>query len=96
MDFEVDDDMNYTWKEKKYKEERIIMENADIRLFYVDNQAIDSIEQAADCVYRQWMSFEKFQNFKNSPVYKNIDKVEPRDWSSEYQVFFTKEDTIRQ
>ncbi len=96
QDFVVDDDMNYTWKENTYKDEKIIMENADIRLFYIDNQAIDNISQASDCIYRQWMSFEKFQNFKNSPVYKNIDKVEPRDWSSEYQAFFTKEDSIRQ
>ena len=29
------------------------------------------------CAYRQWMSREKFQNKKNNPLYKNIDKVQP-------------------
>jgi hypothetical protein len=95
LDFDIGDDMNYTWKKSIFKKANIIVKNVDIRDFYIDNQAIDWIEDASDCIWRQWMSWEKFQNYKNSPLYKNIDKVNPKQYSTEYQSFATEEETTR-
>ena len=95
-DFIMWDDMSMTWKETTFKKEEIIVKNVDIRNFYIDNQALTWIEEASDCIYQQWIGFEKFQNFENSPVYKNVDKVKPRQYSQEYQSFTTQEEEIKQ
>jgi len=73
----INDDMSLDWKTIEYKEEKIILENVDIRNYYIDNQAIKGIEDASDCIRVQHMSYEKFKELSNSPLYKNIDKVVP-------------------
>ena len=65
-------------KENTIEVKDIIMDNIDIRNFWVDNTVVDDISQAADCYYRQWIGFEQFQNLKNSIWYKNIEYVKPR------------------
>lgn len=49
-------------KEKKIKKGGIIVDNVDIRQFYVDNQSIKGIEDASDCCFRQWISYERFMS----------------------------------
>ena len=90
------DNMKLEWETITYKEEKIIVKNVDIRKFYIDNTAIESIEEAADCIYDQWIGFEKFQWFKDSPVYKNLDKVKPTEYSNEYETFVTEEWVTKQ
>lgn len=87
--------MNISWKTSVFKKEEIIVKNIDIRDFYIDDSAKDSIEDATDCSYIQWMPFERFQNLKNSPIYKNIDKVAPINYSSENHTFTTDEEDVK-
>lgn len=91
----VGDDMNITWVENTFKCEEIIIKNIDIRDFYIDDTAKNSIEDATDCIYVQWMPYERFQNLKNSPLYKNIDKISPTQYSTENQTFTTEEEETK-
>ena len=95
-DFTVDDNWNYTFKNVSYVDEKIITKNVDIRHFYVDDQAINCFDEAIDCIYKQQISFERFKEFKNSPVYKNVDKVAPQGYSLDYFRYTTIEDTVKQ
>jgi len=92
QDPEVDDAMKLTWKKNTFKKEEIIVRNVDIRDFYIDDSAKNSIDDATDCILIQWIPYERFQNFKNSPVYKNIDKVAPRQYSTENHSFVNDEE----
>lgn len=91
----IGDDMKMTWVEKTFKEESIIVKNVDIRDFYVDNAAINSIDEASDCILIQYVSFEKFQKLSGNPYYKNIEKIAPTNWSASDKPFITEEETIR-
>ena len=51
----IGDDMELTWKEKTRDEREIIVKNWDLRYFWIDDQAIDDIDQANDCWARQWI-----------------------------------------
>lgn len=95
-DFKVDDDLNVVFEPKKFKKENIVVKSVDIRNFYIDDCAIDWIEQANDCIYVEQISYEKFLNLKNNPLYKNIDKVAPQQYSLEYQPYTTVEQTTKQ
>lgn len=95
QDFEIDDNWMYSWQKKVIKKEEIIVKNIDIRDFYIDNTAITGIEDASDCLLRDWMSYEKFLNFKNNPLYKNIDAVKPNNYSNDYHTFVTQEESVK-
>ena len=95
-DFKVDDDLNVVFEPRKIKKEQIVVKSVDIRNFYIDDTAIDGIEQANDCVYVEQISYEKFMNFKGNPLYKNMDKVKPQQYSLEYQPYTTAEQTTKQ
>jgi len=86
------DDMNMTWETKTFKKESIIVKNIDIRDFYIDDSAKNSIEDATDCILTQWVPYERFQNFDTSPIYKNIKKVAPRQYSTENHSFVNDEE----
>jgi len=62
----------------------------------MDNQAIEGIEDAADCAYRQWMGYDKFKNLANNPLYKNIEHVKPKGYSNDYKSFINNEDAARE
>lgn len=94
-DMVIDDDWNMSWEETTIKKEEIIVKNCDIRDFYLDNQALNGIDDASDCYYRQRVSYDKFQTFETNEMYKNIDKVAPRAFSNERRKFMTNEDTGR-
>jgi hypothetical protein len=95
-DFEVDNNGDITRSEKTINKQEIIVRNVDIRNFYIDNQAIEGISDASDCIYRQWISFDKFNSLKTNPLYKNTDYVTPREYSSERQPFVTTEELVKQ
>lgn len=95
-DFKVDDNLNYVFETKKIKKEEIVVKSVDIRNFYIDETAIDSIEQANDCIYVEQISYDKFMNFKGNPLYKNMDKVAPEQYSLDYQPYTTTEQTVKQ
>jgi hypothetical protein len=92
----MSDDGWVEWVEKNIKKEDIIVKNVDIRQFYIDDQAQECIEEASDCIYDQWMSFEKFQDYSNSSVRKNIKYVSPKSYSNENKTFTNDEEKIKQ
>lgn len=89
------DDGNISWEKKKIKKEKIVLKNVDIRDFYLDNQALNGMDDASDCYYRKRTSYDKFKNYESNEMYKNIDKVAPRAFSNERRKFMTKEDLWR-
>ena len=95
-DFTVWDNLEIDFKDKTFKKENIVVKSVDIRNFYIDDCAIDSIDQAVDCIYTEQIAYEKFLNFKKNPLYKNIDKVKPEQYSLEYQPYTTKEQTTKE
>ena len=82
--------------EKKFTQEKIIVKNVDIRNFFVDNQAIEWIEDASDCIRRQYLPFEEFEEKKGNSAYKNIEFVVPKQFNNDYKTFVTAEETVRQ
>jgi hypothetical protein len=42
------------------------------------------------------MSWDKFQNFKSNPLYKNIEYVQPRGYSNDLKSFINKEEAVKQ
>lgn len=90
------EDMAITWKETTFDEREIIVKNVDIRQFWIDDQAIDDIEQANDCFFRQWVWYDKFKEYATNPVYENIEYVQPRPYSMEYKTFRTQEEKTKQ
>lgn len=84
------------WENRTIKEKNIIIKDMDIRYAYIDNHAIDSIDQASDCAYEQWVSYEKFMVNKSNPFYKNMDSVKPVAFSSNSSTFITEEERWKQ
>lgn len=84
------------WKEVEIDNSWIIIENVDIRNFYIDNTVINDIKEASDCIYIQWVSYEKFQCLKTNNNYSNIDKVKPKNYQIDSTSFTTQEDKTRQ
>lgn len=50
----------------------IIMENFDIRHFWIDERA-HSMEEAIDCISEQYITEEEYRNLKYNPFYKNTE-----------------------
>lgn len=94
-DFNVEEDLSINFNEKTFKKENIVVKSVDIRNFYVDDCAIDWIETADDCIYTEQISYEKFMGFKKNPLYKNMDKVKPEQYSLEFQPYTTKEQSTK-
>jgi hypothetical protein len=91
-DMVVNEDGNISREDKDIKVENIIVDNVDIRDFYLDDQAVKGMDDAVDCYYRQRMSYEKFKNYETNDLYKNIDKVVPRGYSNEWRTFNVDQD----
>lgn len=95
-DPDIDDDLNITRKKVTIKKRDIIVKDIDIRNFWVDNEAIEGIEDASDCILKEWVSFEKFKCYENNPLFKNTKYVQPTQFSNDYRTFTTQEDRSRQ
>ena len=96
QDFAIDDNMVMWWKERVIKHENIVVKNIDIRNFYIDNQAIESIDDASDCIWEQMMGYEKFKLLESNPLYKNIDKISPVQYDNGYKTFIIEEESVKQ
>lgn len=92
----VSDSGTIKWEKKTVQEDNIILSNVDINKFWLDNETIDWIDDANDCFFRQWIGFEKFQNFKTNPLYKNIQFIKPRGYDNSYGTAVSQEDQTRQ
>lgn len=88
--------MELGWKKKTINKKEIVVKNVDIRNFYIDNQAIDGIESAVDCIHREWVSYDMFNVIKNNPIYKNTEYVSPRQYDNEYKGFVLDEELVKQ
>ena len=95
-DVTIWDDWNIKEISKDYVEDNIILENVDIRFLYIDDQAIWTFESANDCIYEKWISYSKFKSLEWNKAYKNIDKVTPKNFSTEDMAYVTDEDTQRE
>ena len=90
----IDDNMSFTFVEKTYTEESIIVKNIDIRDFYPDNNVKEDFDEANDCVYIQYVSFDKLEEFKNNKFYKNIEFIQEWKYNKDGSVFTVRnEDT---
>lgn len=50
----------------------IILENFDIRHFWIDERA-HSMDEAVDCIAEQYITQEEYYNLRYNPFYKNVD-----------------------
>jgi len=92
----IGDDMSIDWEKETITEVNIIVKNIDIRDYYVDDQAIEGIEDAVDCIYDQWIAYDRFKSFKTNPFYKNIDKVSSTQYSNENRPYTVEEQQSKQ
>ena len=95
-DIVIQDDMTIDEEKVTLTEKKIIVKNIDIRDFYIDDQVENDFDEASDCILRQWISYEKFNECTNSPIYKNTDKVAPKQYSKEDRPFSTREEDVKQ
>lgn len=86
------DDMVFTFKENTYTEENIIVKNIDIRDFYPDNHIREDFDEANDCIYIQYVSYDKFKTYKNNKFYKNIDDVTSWEYTKDTSSFYVKDE----
>lgn len=91
-DMIVWDDLEIQRKDNPIKKERIIVEGVDLRRVYFDDQALRDIEEANDAILIQWMSYDKFKEITKSKVFKNVDSVAPRSFSSDDDKYATNEE----
>lgn len=94
-DYDISEDLKPIWNKKEIKDESIIVANVDIRDFYIDNTAKNGIEDAGDCIWLDWISYDKFQELKWNIFYRNIEKVAPRNWSTEDKPFLVSEEDTK-
>ena len=86
------EDGELTREENEYTDSKIIVENIDIRNFWLDNTAIDDIDQANDAIYKQWIWYDKFiDTYENDPLYSHIENVAPIQYKTN-ETYTTKQD----
>lgn len=85
-----------TWVDKDITEEKIILQNIDVRSFYLDNNTTRGIKTAKKCMVRTRKGYDDFLDLKNNKLYKNIEYVVPKNYNSEYMPYSTKEEMNKQ
>lgn len=93
---EVKEDGEMTWVDKDITEEKIILQNIDVRSFYLDNNTTRGIKTAKKCMVRTRKGYDDFLDLKNNKLYKNIEYVVPKNYNSEYMPYSTKEEMNKQ
>lgn len=76
----VDDEWQIKFSRKLWTKSNIVTENVDIRNFWIDDRAT-KIENAIDCVYDEYITYEEFINYRHDKTYKNLDNV----WATVYK-----------
>lgn len=88
----ISENGDVTFTRKMQNTNRILLENVDIRNFFVDDKA-KSIEDAVDCVFIEYIPEEEFRNYKFNKVYKNTDAiVGSYIYNADTRQFVTKEE----
>ncbi len=95
-DFTISDDLEYEWEEKEITTNNIFVKNFDIRHFWMDDKIKSNFDEAIDCMVEEYIPYEKFKQYKNNKLYKNIDAVEPRTYDNDHQTFIVKEEESMQ
>lgn len=93
---EVKADGEIVWDKETITDEKIILENIDIRNFYLDNNATKGLKNAKKCMIRKRMGYDEFLDLKNNKLYKNIEYVRPRNYSANYMPYNTREEISRE
>lgn len=81
-DFKQDMDLTDPYNEKNFEtfvetEGKLKLDNFDIRHFYVDDRAY-TIDEAEDCIAFTYHSWEEIQNMKSNKMYKDLDRLVPK------------------
>lgn len=92
---EIKENWEMTRSKKEIKDEKIILENIDIRNFYLDNNTTRWIKTAKKCMLRKWIGYDEFLDLKNNKLYKNIEYVRPQNYTSTYMPYTTSEEASR-
>lgn len=89
-------DGTFGFKSSSFDVSDVILDDIDIRKFRPDDHAIRYFDTANDCFYQERESYDRFKRLRGSNIYKNIDLVQPINYSNEYETFITAEDVWRQ
>jgi len=95
-DFTISDDLEYVFEEKEISTSNISVKNFDIRNFWMDDQIKNDFDEAIDCIALEYIPYEKFKQYKNNKIYKNIDSVESRKYDQDYKTFIVLEEESMQ
>lgn len=68
---DVNDDGTFRFDRKMETKAKIILENFDIRNFWIDERA-HKVEEAVDCIAIQYITQQEYENLKYNSLYKNI------------------------
>jgi len=94
-DFEwEDDDGVIKFQRKLQTKADILMENVDIRSFWIDEKA-KNIDEAVDCILETYLSYEEFLNLKLDKWYEKevLDAIIPTQTKNdEYRPFLMQEE----
>lgn len=85
-----------TRQEKAYIEQGILVSSIDIRQAFVDNECIEWIDDASDFILIKRVSYDQFVENKGNKMYKNMDKVKPKEYSNENKPFTSEEENTKQ
>lgn len=84
-------------EQKTIKDEKIIMENIDPRMFYLDNNSTRWIKDANKCMVRKWVGYDEFiSTLAKNKLYKNTEYVIPKNRDSKHLAYTTQEEQARQ
>ena len=95
-DFTISDDLEYQFEEKEITTNNIFVKNFDIRNFWMDDQIKDNFDDAVDCIAVEYITYDKFKQYKNNKLYKNINTLEPVKYDNDYKTFVVKEEESKQ
>ena len=91
-DFTISDDLEYVFEEKEISTSNILVKNFDIRNFWMDDQIKNNFDEAIDCIAMEYIPYEKFKQYKNNKIYKNIESIESRKYDQDYKTFIVLEE----
>ena len=83
MDVTIGDDMMPTYEKKTFKDNKIILQDMDLRRVYFDNHIRDDIAQANDMSNHRYVSWDSFRTLEKNPMYFNIKSVGATTYSTD-------------
>lgn len=95
-DADMWEDWSIIWTPREIPDSKIILKNCDPRLFYLDNQAFKGIDDANDCIYVSWESYEDYMATREwNDLYDNLDSVQPKWFNTSDLAYRTNEEKSR-